>query len=81
MGPMVSFDPAGIALVALLVALYIRAVTVLRWRGYRVPRGQQACWYAGISLIAFALLYLAASVAGGIAAAALGYYAGRAVTA
>jgi CrcB protein len=29
----------------------------------------------------FALLYLAASVAGGVAAAALGYYAGRAVTA
>ena len=27
----------------------------------------------------FALLYLAASIAGGIAAAALGYYAGRAV--
>ena len=56
MDPMVSFDPAGIALVALLLALYGRAVTVLRWRGYRVPRSQQTCWYAGISLIAVALL-------------------------
>src|SRR3954463_1835749 len=53
---MVSFDPAGIALVALMLTLYGRAVTVLRWRGYRVPRGQQAFWYAGVFLIALALL-------------------------
>jgi putative copper resistance protein D len=53
---MVSFDPAGIALVALLLALYGRAVTVLRWRGYRVPRGQQGLFCAGLVLIAIALL-------------------------
>ncbi|MEA2449021.1 MAG: putative rane protein [Thermoleophilaceae bacterium] len=56
MGPMVSFDPAGIALVAVLLALYGRAVTVLRWRGYRVPRAQQALWYSGVGLLAIALL-------------------------
>src|SRR3954467_1130270 len=53
---MVSFDPAGIALVALMLALYGHAVTVLRWRGYRVPRAQQAFWYSGTALIAVALL-------------------------
>ncbi len=53
---MLSLDPAGIALVALLIALYVRAVTVLRWRGYRVPRGQQAAWYSGVFLVAVALI-------------------------
>src|SRR4051794_17610955 len=53
---MVSFDPAGLALVALLLALYGRATAVLRWRGYRVPRSQQALWYSGVALIAVALL-------------------------
>jgi putative membrane protein len=52
----VTFDPAGIALIALLLAVYSRAVTVLRWRGYRVPRAQQAAWYAGTTLIAIALV-------------------------
>jgi putative membrane protein len=52
----VTFDPAGIALIALLLAVYWRAVTVLRWRGYRVPRAQQASWYAGTALIAIALV-------------------------
>jgi len=51
-----SFDPSGIALVALLIAMYARAVTVLRWRGYRVPQGQQALWYSGVVLIAIALV-------------------------
>lgn len=51
-----TFDPAGVALVALLLALYGRAVAVLRWRGYEVPRTQQAFWYAGTALIAVALL-------------------------
>jgi putative copper resistance protein D len=50
------FDPIGVALVGLLVALYARAVTVLRWRGYRVPAGQQVWWYLGTALIAIALL-------------------------
>jgi putative membrane protein len=53
---MFSFDPAGIALLAVLLALYGRAVTVLRWRGYRVPRSQQAVWYSGVGLLAIALL-------------------------
>jgi cytochrome c oxidase assembly factor CtaG len=53
---MVSFDPAGLALVALLLALYGRATAVLRWRGYRVPGSQQALWYSGVALIAIALL-------------------------
>src|SRR3954463_13104649 len=56
MGPMFSFDPAGIALLAVLLALYGRAVTVLRWRGYRVPRSQQGLWYSGVGLLAIALL-------------------------
>ena len=53
---MVSFDPAGIALIAALLALYGRAVAVLRWRGYAVPRLQQAAWYGGMALLAVALL-------------------------
>src|SRR5215212_1790576 len=56
MAPMVSLDPAGLALVALLIALYARAVMVLRWRGWRVPRSQQALWYSGVALVALALL-------------------------
>jgi putative copper resistance protein D len=51
-----SFDPTGVALVALLIALYARAVAVLRWRGYTVPKGQQAWWYAGVALVAIAML-------------------------
>jgi cytochrome c oxidase assembly factor CtaG len=52
----VTLDPQGIAVVSLLLAVYWRAVTVLRWRGYVVPRAQQALWYAGVLLIAIALL-------------------------
>jgi cytochrome c oxidase assembly factor CtaG len=51
-----TFDPTGVALVALLIAMYARAVTVLRWRGYVVPVGQQAWWYGGTALVAIALL-------------------------
>jgi cytochrome c oxidase assembly factor CtaG len=51
-----SLDPPGIALVLLLVAMYVRAVTVLRWRGYQVPQRQQALWYGGVALIALALI-------------------------
>jgi cytochrome c oxidase assembly factor CtaG len=53
---MVSLNAQGIAIVALLLALYWRAVTVLRWRGFTVPRSQQAFWYSGTFLIAVALL-------------------------
>src|SRR4051794_396596 len=53
---LVSLDPQGIAVVAVLLAVYWRAVAVLRWRGFVVPRAQQALWYAGVFLIALALL-------------------------
>ena len=53
---MVSLNAQGIAIVALMLAVYWRAVTVLRWRGYSVARSQQAIFYAGVFLIAFALL-------------------------
>lgn len=53
---MFTFDPSGVALVALLIALYARAVAILRWRGYEVPRTQQALWYGGVLLIAIGLL-------------------------
>src|SRR4051795_7393468 len=56
MGRVFTLDPAGLALVLLLIAMYWRAVTVLRWRGYTVARGQQALYYSGIGLIAIALL-------------------------
>jgi putative membrane protein len=52
----ISLDPAGLVLVALLVGLYVRAVRVLGRRGYRVSRGQQACWYVGVGMIAIGLL-------------------------
>ena len=53
---MISLDAAGIVLVALLLGLYVRAVRVLARRGYRVGRGQQACWYVGVAMIAVGLL-------------------------
>ncbi|HKP90162.1 MAG TPA: cytochrome c oxidase assembly protein [Thermoleophilaceae bacterium] len=53
---MISLDPAGLVLVALLVGLYLRAVRVLGRRGYAVPRGQQVAWYAGVALLAAGLL-------------------------
>jgi putative copper resistance protein D len=51
-----SLDPSGIALVLLLVAMYARAVLVLRWRGWEVSGRQQALWYSGVALIAIALV-------------------------
>src|SRR4051794_18952811 len=56
MGRVFTLDPAGLALVLLLLTLYVRAVAVLRWRGYTVARGQQALYYGGVGLIAIALL-------------------------
>ena len=53
---MVAFEPAVIALLALAVYLYVRAVSTLAGRGYEVPRGQQAAWYGGMVLTAVALL-------------------------
>jgi putative membrane protein len=51
-----AFDPGALALLALLGGLYVRAVRVLRARGYEVPRGQQAAWWTGIGLTALALI-------------------------
>jgi cytochrome c oxidase assembly factor CtaG len=51
-----SLDPGGIVLVALLVGAYARAVHVLARRGYRVTRGQQIAWYTGVAMIAIGLL-------------------------
>jgi putative copper resistance protein D len=51
-----SFDPAVIALILLATALYVRAVRVLRRRGYDVPPAQQAAWHAGVAVTAVALL-------------------------
>ena len=53
---MISLDPAGLILVALLLGLYARALRVLGRRGYRVPAGQRACWYVGVAMIALGLL-------------------------
>jgi putative membrane protein len=52
----VSFSPAVVALLALALFLYVRAVRTLAARGYDVPRGQQAAWYGGLALMAVALL-------------------------
>jgi putative membrane protein len=52
----ISLDPAGLVLVALLIGLYARAVRILARRGYRVGRRQQACWYAGVALVAAGML-------------------------
>src|SRR4051794_39821924 len=53
---MVSLDPGPIALLLVSVALYVRATIVLRRRGRRVPFPQQVAWYAGVLLLAVALL-------------------------
>ena len=51
-----KFDPAVVVLIALAIALYVRAVRILASRGYRVPGLQQAAWYGGMSLTAIGLL-------------------------
>ncbi|HEX8073446.1 MAG TPA: cytochrome c oxidase assembly protein [Thermoleophilaceae bacterium] len=55
MGSVFPLDPAAIVVVALLAGMYARAVRILRRRGWRVSRGQQTCWYAGVALIAVGL--------------------------
>jgi cytochrome c oxidase assembly factor CtaG len=69
-----TFDPAGVALVALLLAMYTRAVTVLRWRGYGVPTGQQALFYGGTALIAVALLGPPDALSGDLLSAHMGQH-------
>ena len=50
-----ALEPGAVALIALLAGLYVRAVRVLRGRGYRVPQTQQAAWWAGLALTAAGL--------------------------
>jgi putative copper resistance protein D len=49
-----TLDPLGVLLVALLLAMYWRAIRVLRRRGREIPRSQQAWWYTGVALLALA---------------------------
>jgi cytochrome c oxidase assembly factor CtaG len=49
-----SFQPGPALGLAVLALLYVRAVRVLRRRGYRVPHGQQAFWWAGFAALAAA---------------------------
>ena len=49
-------DLTAVYLIALPAALYFRAVRILARRGYRVPLIQQVAWYAGLGLMAVALL-------------------------
>jgi putative membrane protein len=50
-----TFDPVLLPLFAGLAALYVRAVRILRRRGYDVPRWQQAAWWTGLALILIGL--------------------------
>ncbi len=52
---MFVFDPVIFILLAGAAGLYIRAVRRLSRRGYRVPRGQQAFWWTGMSLVTIGL--------------------------
>ncbi|MEA2494950.1 MAG: putative rane protein, partial [Thermoleophilaceae bacterium] len=51
-----SFQPGPVLGLVVLAVLYARAVHVLGGRGYRVPRGQQAYWWAGFACLAAAFL-------------------------
>src|SRR4051794_1018783 len=49
-------DPVVLALLALVAGLYLRAIAVLRRRGWRVSGWQQAAWWTGWTLEAVALV-------------------------
>jgi cytochrome c oxidase assembly factor CtaG len=49
-----SFQPGPALGLLVLALLYVRAVRVLGGRGYRVPAGQQAFWWAGFACLAAA---------------------------
>lgn len=51
-----ALDPGVIAFLIAISALYVRAVRVLRRRGYRVPATQQAWWWVGVALQTVALV-------------------------
>lgn len=51
----VAFDPVVLLLTLGACWLYVRALGIVRRRGLRVGRGQQACWWIGIALLTVAL--------------------------
>lgn len=51
-----SFDPGPVLYLLVAEVLYIRAVRVLRGRGYGVPPWQQVAWHVAIALTAVALV-------------------------
>jgi putative membrane protein len=52
----ITLEPAGLVVIALLVGLHVRAVSVLGRRGHRVPRRQSVLWFAGVALVAIGLI-------------------------
>jgi putative copper resistance protein D len=50
-----AFDPVVLLMIALACWLYVRALGIVRRRGLRIGRGQQACWWFGIALLTIAL--------------------------
>jgi putative copper resistance protein D len=56
MGMAFDFSPGVVAFLLAAGALYVRAVVILRRRGWRVPRRQQTWWWIGLTLQAIALL-------------------------
>jgi putative membrane protein len=52
----VLIDPGAVLLIGLAELLYVRAVRILRGRGYEVPSGQQLAWHGGLALVAIGLL-------------------------
>jgi cytochrome c oxidase assembly factor CtaG len=52
----IELDIPALVLIAVATALYVRAVVVLRRRGYDVPFWQQVSWHGGMTLTAAALL-------------------------
>jgi putative membrane protein len=51
-----SFYPGPVVYLVVAEVLYVRAVRILRRRGYQVPPWQQVAWHVGIGLTAVALL-------------------------
>ena len=51
-----SFDPAVILGILAVELLYVRAVAILRRRGWQVAIGQQVAWHGGVLLSAVGLL-------------------------
>jgi putative copper resistance protein D len=51
-----SLAPGPLFVLLLAAVLYVRAVGILRRRGYHVPRWQQAAWWIGLTLETAALL-------------------------